>query len=427
MIIKNKLYSLFIMTVFGVGAFLSSCSDNEDPSASLPKLEMSQTSIEPVAIQYTDVLNATGSYMYNYTVKLDKPVSSPILCDVAANDSLVDVYNAEHKTSYKTMPSSVYSLQGKDIVIRSGEQESNTVGVNFKSLYGLNAGENYLLPIVATPDPNCTDKINSKNLTVFYLTLSIDHQLDYIVGLNMSKYSTSMYTTLNFPNNEVVPIDGNTHTYEMLIYPYSWHSGTNYIGTWRGLDLNNSNEAFSGCEFRTTGVTGISTTGNRQCDLTTSSNGIVIPTKQWVLLTVTCDGSKTGQKSEVAYNYYINGELVASKAPTKRYGSTSSQKFLVGYSMTGVQFSYASSSYYFDGLISEIRMWKKCLTQNEIKANLREVKSPSTTDMYGYWKINEASGNVLKDYSGNGRNLSFPASSTIIWSAELNNLPDNNQ
>ena len=41
---------------------------------------------------------------------------------------------------------------------------------------------------------------------------------------------------------EVVTIEDNTHTFEMLVYPYSWHSGTNYIGTWRGKDTNNNNE-----------------------------------------------------------------------------------------------------------------------------------------------------------------------------------------
>ena len=69
--------------------------------------------------------------------------------------------------------------------------------------------------------------------SVSYFTISIDGELDYIPGLNMSSYSTDMYRTLSFANDEVVTIEDNTHTFEMLVYPYNWHSGTNYIGTWR--------------------------------------------------------------------------------------------------------------------------------------------------------------------------------------------------
>lgn len=78
----------------------------------------------------------------------------------------------------------------------------------------------------------------------------------------------------------------------MLVYPYSWHSGTNYIGTWRGKDTNNNNEVFSGCELRVTGATGASNIGNRQCDLTLANQNITLPANQWVRLTITCDGTK---------------------------------------------------------------------------------------------------------------------------------------
>lgn len=32
----------------------------------------------------------------------------------------------------------------------------------------------------------------------------------------------------------------------------------------------------------------------------------------------------------------------------------------------------------------------------------------------------------MKDSSGNGRDLTFPASANIIWNAEFNDLPQNN-
>jgi hypothetical protein len=417
----DRLSLLLIVLLGGLG--FTACSDDDDITMELPVIEMSQSDMGPVVVDYREILNE-GSFVYDYTVKLDKPAAKPLLCSISVDENLVDTYNAEHNTSYKMMPSFVYELQAKNVVIKTGEQESNALSVKFASLYGLVGGEEYLLPIVAEIDETCVGEFATDTRSVAYFTINIDGELDYIPGLKMSTYSKDMYTTLSFANNEVVTIDENTHTFEVLIYPYSWHSGTNYIGTWCGKDSNNKDEAFGGCELRVTGATGASNIGNRQCDLTLANQGINLPTNQWVRVTVTCDGTKTGQNTEIAYRLYFNGEEVASAKPTKRYGPTSSQRFQVGYTLTGIQFGNTSSSMYFDGLIADIRMWKKCLTAEEVKANLRTVTSPSASDLYGYWKMDEGKGNTLKDSSGNGRDLSFSEAANIVWNAEFNNLPE---
>lgn len=252
-----------------------------------------------------------------------------------------------------------------------------------------------------------------------YIALDVDRELIYTPGLSMQNYSSAMYRTLSIPNNEVVTIEGNTHTFEMRIFCYGWHSGTNYIGTWRGQDTGNNNEAFSGCEVRVTGEEGNSNIGNRQCDLTLASQGKTISAGTWHTISITCDGTLTGQRQEVAYRYYLDGELIAEAAPTKRFGPTSSQRFQVGYTLTGFQFGYASSGYYFNGLIGEIRMWKDCLTQEEIRSHLRTVENPSKDEMYAYWKLDEGEGTTLKDSSGNGRDLTFPEGTEVAWGAEL--------
>ena len=421
---RNKLNTLALSLLCLLGACgLAACSDDEE-LVELPVVEMPQSESGAFAIDYRDVLEA-GSYVYDYQIHLDKPASQNLLCTVAVADSLVDVYNAQHGTTYKVMPSFVYTLVKTDAVVKAGEQESNSLSVSFSSLYGLKEGEEYLLPIVATIDDVCTGQADTDMRSVSYFRMSIDGKLDYIVGLNMSTYSTGMYRALSFANDEVVTIDDNTHTFELLIYPYSWHSGTNYIGTWRGLDTGNNNEAFSGCEIRASSFTGVSVIGNRQCDLTTTSMYKTIPTKQWLRITVTCDGSQTGQNSEIAYRLYFNGEEIASAKPTKRWGESSSLRFKVGYTLTGFQFGFSSSSYYyFAGIISEIRMWKRCLSADEIKANLREIASPSADELYGYWRMDEGEGNTLKDCSGNGRDLVFPESVNVVWAAELNDLPE---
>lgn len=421
---RNKINQILFLGIILLGKFsFTSCSD-EETSAMLPVVEVSQSEAGPIAIDHKEVLKA-GGYSYSYIVKLDRVADKPLLCDIVVDESLVDSYNALHQTSYKLMPSTVYSLPSKNVIIKANELESNTVSVAFNSLYGLASGEEYLLPVVTALDENCTGFFTVDNRSVAFFSISIDKDIDYIPGLKMSTYSTDMYRTLNFVNNEVVEIEGNTHTFEMLIYPFNWHSGTNYIAAWRGKDLNRDNEDFSGCEFKLRGASYANAAEivGRQCDLATYSymGGIMIPVNKWTRITVTCDGTLTGQNVETAYRLYINGEEKAAKIPSKYYGPSSREGTEVGYSFTGIKFGNSSGDY-FDGLISDIRMWKKCLTPEEIKANLREINSPTSTDLYGYWKIDEGKGNILKDCSGHGRDLIFPNSAKVVWNAEINDL-----
>lgn len=415
---KKNIKNLLTLCTAGVFALASvSCSDDETtavrPNVSLPEAG-SQT---PVAVTCDEVL--AGNYSHSFTLTLDEPAAVTAMGDIKVDPALVDTYNAEHGTAYVLMPENIYRIPYDNFVIAAGQTESNTLTVEFTgSLYGLQKGTTYLLPIAAVIDETIADRVDCSDVA-HYIALDVDRELIYTPGLSMQNYSSAMYRTLSIPNNEVVTIEGNTHTFEMRIFCYGWHSGTNYIGTWRGQDTGNNNEAFSGCEVRVTGEEGASNIGNRQCDLTLASQGKTISTGTWHTISITCDGTQTGQRQEVAYRYYLDGELIAEAAPTKRFGPTSSQRFQVGYTLTGFQFGYASSGYYFNGLIGEIRMWKDCLTQEEIRSHLRTVENPSKDEMYAYWKLDEGEGTTLKDSSGNGRDLTFPEGTEVAWGAEL--------
>lgn len=415
---KKNIKNLLALCAAGVFALASvSCSDDETtavrPNVSLPEAG-SQT---PVAVTCDEVL--TGSYSHSFTLTLDQASDITAMGDIRVDESLVEAYNAEHGTSYVVMPTNIYRIPYDNFIIAAGETESNALTVEFTgTLYGLQKGTQYLLPIVAVIDDTIADKVDCSSLA-HYIAIDVDRELIYTLGLSMQNYSSAMYRTLSLPDNEVVTIEGNTHTFEMRIFCYEWHSGVNYIGTWRGKDTGNNNEAFSGCEIRVTGEEGASNIGNRQCDLTLASQNKIITPGTWHTISITCDGTQTGQRTEIAYRYYLDGELIAEAAPTKRFGPTSSQRFQVGYTLTGFQFGNTTSSYYFNGLIGEIRMWKDCLTQEEIRANLRTVENPSKEEMYAYWKINEGEGTTLKDSSGNGRDLNFPEGTEVAWGAEL--------
>ena len=64
------------------------------------------------------------------------------------------------------------------------------------------------------------------------------------------------------------------------------------------------------------------------------------------------------------------------------------------------------NSRYLDGSISEVRVWKRALTQNEIQNNMCYISPDYYQDMVAYWRFNEGGGSVIKDWTGNGWDIS---------------------
>ena len=59
-------------------------------------------------------------------------------------------------------------------------------------------------------------------------------------------------------------------------------------------------------------------------------------------------------------------------------------------------------SKYFYGLIDEVHIYNRALTQEEIQANMYAELTGNEEGLVGYWNFNEGEGNILHDRSGNG-------------------------
>ena len=78
---------------------------------------------------------------------------------------------------------------------------------------------------------------------------------------------------------------------------------------------------------------------------------------------------------------------------------------------------YVGKSYdnnrWFDGEISEARVWNRVLSVEEINAKNHFYKVDAASEgLVAYWKFNEGTGNVITDVT-NGYNL--VANSAITW------------
>ena len=129
----------------------------------------------------------------------------------------------------------------------------------------------------------------------------------------------------------------------------------------------------------------------------TANNTLVL--KKWQNVVVTWDGSATAANVHI----YIDG--VESSYQTTTNGaslvSDSSNNFIIGNSQ--------SAAFTFDGLIDEVRVYKRALSANEIKALYRgrEVWN----GIVGYWPL-WGTGDKEQDLSGK-KNLGVPTNFTV--------------
>ena len=70
---------------------------------------------------------------------------------------------------------------------------------------------------------------------------------------------------------------------------------------------------------------------------------------------------------------------------------------------------------WLEGQISEMRIWTVQRTPEQLKANVYSLdpEDPANTGLLAYWKFDEGSGNVVKDHSGNGNDVT--AAKTLQW------------
>lgn len=132
------------------------------------------------------------------------------------------------------------------------------------------------------------------------------------------------------------------------------------------------------------------------------ASSVDLPADKWVHLAVVLDGGNG------TVTLYQDGEVVGTKAMdakirdidlTETYKSgTYTQRFYLGRSY--------DSGRPFEGLMSEVRVWNRAITQEEIKSKDHfYYVDPASEGLVAYWKMNEGSGTTLKDNTANRNDL----------------------
>lgn len=316
----------------------------------------------------------------NILVRLAKKVAEDVEVEVKLTPSLLDNYNKETSSEYLPVPNFSLPANAKVVIpageisaiytIRVEDFETNgnryALGVELGNvLKGNIANSNsqsrfiYLLAKpLRVPVPEMSGSTTQVN------ALPADKW-----GISTSQWSLECWTKMSAYsiNNQAI---FNTGSSDHEIY----------------IRFGDANRPYNYLQIKTLGG-----------QIQTASN---LEANKWYHWAFVYDGN--------TLTIYRDGELdVKFQPPAPNGGSVR---------FDALQMIASGSTYFRDRCqMAQVRLWKKAITQNQIKNNMYFAINAKNPDLIGYWPMDEGSGNTFKDITGNGHDAVAGAGILKSW------------
>jgi hypothetical protein len=337
------------------------------------------------------------------TIGMAKPESKDITATLAVTPELVDHFRAAYyDPGAELLPAGHYDLTNAAMTIDAGKITSDSYHLEFTDLGTLDMKKIYVLPVTIT---NANIGVLSGAKTLYYLfrEASLVNVVAEILGPNSKNPDAPENNLWPGPadwNNPAPVKDMNAFTLEALVNVNSFDN--NEIATIMGIEdrflvrIGDSGIAKNQLQVAYGGDT-----PDSRGNITNTSLGL--DPGVWYHVAVTFDGG------EIAV--YIDGQKKASGNSVAK--GVTSVDFSVPHSdeTDGKPRCFWISHSYdkwrsLNGMISEVRIWNKALTGEEIRAENHFYKvDPASQGLVAYWKFNEGEGDVVKDHTVWGNDL----------------------
>lgn len=371
---KNKILktALTICVVIGVSILFSNCKKD---------------------LKYKDVILITGtevSDVINFavdgvpsklaiTASATKIVDENINVNFSVDTMLLAGYNAKNKTNFIPLPAGSYRLSTGSSVIKAGGHVSDPVAIEILSTDKLVDGRNYMVPVVLG--------VSSGSLSVLSSSSTAFVKINRVVTNNVADITNGPTIVQTF-SKPTLSLTKFTFEFRVNVAQFASTFRISTVANFGGGPQDGVNTfnlfRFGELSDEINQLQWINTDGK-------VSSRTLFATNTWYTISCVYDGTSC--------NMYVNGKLDASfNAAAKTYLFDT--------------FRLGSDQQRVAGQISEIRLWNRALSSNEITNNFCGV-DPTDKSLVAYWKCNDGTGNKITDYSGNGYTLI--ADSPFTW------------
>lgn len=331
---------------------------------------------EEILVKAGGSLNIERQLTVGTALQVDNEVTGRFVADA----SLLGEYKAAFYDEEAVLfPAEKCELENAEFTIDPGTVVSSPVTVHFNGLETLDRETVYVMP-VAIRDVKGIEVLDSK--TAVYYVFKGAALINVVANLNENKAWPDFNNDAKFNNL-------STFTFEAYVRPNSFnHMISTLMGIEGGFLLRFGDAGVPADQLQVA------------CSSNFTNSDMKIETGKWSHVAVTFDNG--------LITVYINGSNKGSKQIGTRsysFGTYHNNEdggqprcFWIGYSYNDDRF--------FDGDIAEARIWNIALTEEQInEPNHFFVVDPASDGLISYWKFDEGTGNVIKDYSSSGYNL----------------------
>ena len=364
---KNKIYTLFAGALAVIA--LTGCTQEYEPIENRIYInEAAHKNVKSVAV------NVGEKTLTDFTVRIADIMGKDVHATIAVDESLLKEYNEKMNLDYEVLPADKYTFE-KEVVIESGKTMAKPTVVTINP-YEAAEGVKYALPIRVSSDGSIQEERQGTK---------------YILLLDKpwSQFTPYLNSTGGFISENVKTLSMEYFTIEFWI----WMAGFDYNNqcvidspTFY-IRLGNANNQISKDQMQIN-IFGQSAENNKGF-----FTEFHFQKNTWTHVAMVYDQTKC--------YFYANGKKVQEVDATG-----------VPADMTSITFFNANTKN--EHMMGQVRLWNKVLTQAEIESNMG---GPVTVNpnLIGYWKMDEGSGDVIFDSSGNGNDATIATGKIIEW------------
>lgn len=367
---KNKIYTLF------AGAFtliaLIGCKQDYEPIENRIYInEAASKNVKSVAI------NVGEKTITDFTVRMADIMGKDVQATLAIDESLLQEYNKKMNLDYAILPADKYSFE-KEVVIESGKTMAKPT-VRTINPYEAAEGVKYALPIRVISDGSVQEEIQGAK---------------YILLLDKpwSQFTPYLNRTGGFKSENVTTLSMDYFTIEFWLWMDSFDYNNQCVIDCPAfyIRLGNANNQITKDQMQ---INIFGTGGENNKGF---FNKFTLQKKTWTHIAMVYDQSKC--------HFYANGEKVQDVEATG-----------VPVPITSITFFNANTLN--DHMMGQVRLWNRVLTQAEIQSNMGGPVAVSS-NLVGYWKMDEGQGDVAYDSSGNKNDATIVTGAITQWKAD---------
>lgn len=328
------------------------------------------------------------------TVRLVRAMDHDVTVTLDIDPQLLEDYNNKNEANYLVLPEEYRNFE-KTVTISAGNVSAPVIDLTIKP-YSSSNGEAYAIPIrITSVDGPVEMKGNVNHL--LYLLTSPHRQKAVIIkrgNRTIKTFSTA------------IPMEQWTFEYWVKVDNITGRP----TGDWEGLENKNFRARIfvpdsQPLTFSDLTLRYYADGANVQIPILQFQNsaghfdttGFWWP-DTWYHIAYTYDGTTvTVYKDGVKDNSLANS---------------------IDWTFKSLSFAIGSFGYEQQVEFAQIRMWKKCLSENVIKDNMSRQVAGDSDGLIGYWKCDEGTGNELKDSSPNQNHVTLGG--TPQWSEQIN-------